>query len=260
MTVPGGVLDTSHLVTEDVSIDVDGANVDAYLARAPGESARPGVIVIHEAFGPVEHIRDVARRFANVGFDALAPNMYAREGAPPAGDVPACMATMFAVPDQRAVADLEAAAKYLRALPNANGKVGCVGFCSGGRQALLFASSSDHVDAAIDCWGGYTFRADPEHATTASRPVPVSALVANIVCPVLLVGGAEDQNPSSDDLRALAAVDETAGMRMTVRVFGDAGHAFFADYRPNYREAAAFALWPVMVEFLQSHMTTEQID
>ena len=77
---------------------------------------------------------------------------------------------MFGLPDSEAVQDLEAAADYLRALPGATGKIGAIGFCSGGRHTLLFACSSSKVDAAIDCWGGFIDRANPNEETNAARP------------------------------------------------------------------------------------------
>src|SRR6266403_1746846 len=87
-------------------------------------------------------------------------------------------------------------AAYLRGLSGATGKVGAIGFCSGGRHTLLFACSSNKVDAAVDCWGGFIQRATPDAETTPARPTPIFNLVDRLSCPLFAVFGEEDQNPS----------------------------------------------------------------
>ena len=119
-------------------------------------------------------------RFANAGFIALAPNLYQRVGAPTPGDMSTVMQKMFGLQDPQIVRDLEAAAAHIRGLQGANGKVGCVGFCMGGRTTLLFACSSNKVDAAVDCWGGFIMSATPDAASTPSRPTPVVDLVGGL--------------------------------------------------------------------------------
>jgi carboxymethylenebutenolidase len=253
--VPGDVFDPSRLDTADMSVEAPDGALRAYLARPRGGAGvRPGVIVIHEAFGLNDHIHDVARRFAAVGFDALAPELYTRIGPPDAADPPAMMAKMVALDDAQVVRDLEACAAHLSGLDRASGRVGCVGFCAGGRYTLLLACSSDRVDAAVDCWGGNLHRATPNDETLPTRPVPVVDLLGRLSCPVLLVGGAEDGNPSPDLLKEVHSRLVALGKDASLHIYEGAGHAFFADYRPSYREQAAFALWPEMVGFLQGHL------
>lgn len=254
MPVPGEVADPSALRTATISFTSDGATIDAYLAQPSDPSAAPGVIVLHEAFGPVEHIHDICRRLANVGYNALAPNLYAREGAPQATDLEDVFAKMFKLDDAQVVRDVEAAATTLRALEGASERVGIIGFCSGGRQTLLTACSSDSVDAAIDCWGGFITRATPDAVTTPQRPQPIVALASELRCPLYVVFGAEDQNPSSADASELESQLEQSGRAFTLERFANTGHAFFADYRPNYQERAAFALWPKIVAFLAANL------
>src|SRR3954447_5893608 len=183
MPVPGAVTDPEAVTTSRVQLESGGDKIDAYLARPAKEPGRRGgVIVIHEAFGPVDHIDDLTRRFANAGFDAIAPNLYCRTGAPDPTDMASVMTKMFGVADPQAVADLEAAAAYLRRLDGANGKVGCIGFCSGGRQTLLLACSSVAVDAAVPCWGGFIEKATPDEETTDNRPVKIIDLAGNAYC------------------------------------------------------------------------------
>jgi carboxymethylenebutenolidase len=255
MTLPGEVTNLETLETCDLSFQSDGFAMRAYLARPKAPGTYPAVIILHEAFGLVEHERDIARRFANAGFIALAPDVYSRVGAPQnPSDMTEVRAKMFGITDVQLVRDLVVAATFVRAQPGASGKVGCVGFCVGGRWTLLFACSSDKVDAAIDCWGGFIARATPDAAITPERPRPVIDLAQQLHCPLYIVCGEEDQNPSPADASELARRLEKAGRRFELEVFKSAGHAFFADYRPSYREAPAFDLWPKMVAFFRTHL------
>jgi len=256
LRIPGVVTDETLVQGDDVTFMSDGAAIRAYLARPSMPGLRPGLIVIHEAFGLNDHIRDISLRLANTGFTVLAPDLYSREGAPALNDRSEVMGKMFAVPDARAVQDLDAAAAYLRAIDGATGKVGCIGFCSGGRQTLLYACSSKHVDAAMPCWGGFISQANLQDATTPERPTPIVDLLPNLSCPLLVVGGIEDQNPSPDQLTELHDRLTSLGKETAcVKIFNNAGHAFLADYRPSYREEAAFELWPQIVSFFQKHLS-----
>jgi len=254
MSVPGAVQDLDRLQTAEVAVDSDGFPVPAYLARPRDAAARPGIIVVHDAAGLADHTRDVARRFANAGFDAIAPDLYARTGAPVPGDQATIFPAMLRVSDAGVVRDLAASAAHVRGLEGGNGRVGTVGFCSGGRHALLFACSSDSVDAAIPCWPGFIDRATPDEVTTENRPAPVIDLAEDLRCPLLLAGGAEDLNPSPELLTILAERMRRAGKNVTLEIFANAGHAFFHDGRPAYREEAAQRLWPLMLEFLASYL------
>src|SRR5690242_14847335 len=141
--IPGAVTDLSRVRGENVELKSGSDTIKGYLARPSQSGSYPGIVVIHEAFGLVEHIRDIARRFANIGYNALAPDLYARAGGPKdPNDINTVMPVMFALPDAQAVRDLEAAATHLRGLSGATAKIGAIGFCSGGRHTLLFACSS----------------------------------------------------------------------------------------------------------------------
>jgi carboxymethylenebutenolidase len=211
--------------------------------------------VIHEAGGLGEHIRDVANRFANIGYVALAVDLYTREGGPPpAGDMEAIMKRLFSMSDKTALDDLEGAAAWLRAREHVTGRVGCIGFCMGGRYTLLFACASEQLDAAVDCWGGFIDRATRDQRSTPERPVPPLELADRLRCPLLAAVGAEDQNPSPEIGAQLLERARASGQEVEVDVYDGAGHAFFADYRPTYRPAAAAKLWEQIVPFLARHL------
>jgi carboxymethylenebutenolidase len=255
MAVPGQVTNPDAVEGKDITYQSEGATIRGYHAgpRKPGRY--PGIIVIEEIFGVNEHIRDVTRRFANLGYLALAPELFSRLGGlPPEGDMEAARRMALSLADSQVVKDLEGAAAFLRAQPGASGKVGSIGFCFGGRESLLFGCNSDKVDAAVDCWGGSIDRASPDQLTTPQRPKPVIDMVGNLHCPLYVISGAEDQNPSPAIAEELRRRLEKAGKKATVEIFANAGHAFFADYRPSYREKAAFEMWPKVVSFFASHL------
>ncbi|HEX9482134.1 MAG TPA: dienelactone hydrolase family protein [Solirubrobacteraceae bacterium] len=254
--VPGAVTDPSRVLAEDLTYTgARGEAVNGYLARPAADGERPGMIVIHEAGGLGEHIRDVVARFANIGYVTLGVDLYTREGGPPdTSDPQALFARLFSMSDATALGDLEGAADELRSRPEATGKVGCIGFCMGGRYALLFACASDRLDAAVDCWGGFIDKATMDQRSTPERPTPPLELAASLHCPLMAAIGAEDQNPSpalGEDLRRRAA---ESGQEADVEVYDGAGHAFFADYRPSYRPEPAAKLWARVVPFLDRHL------
>ncbi|MCW2497886.1 MAG: carboxymethylenebutenolidase, partial [Jatrophihabitans sp.] len=130
-----------------------GDEIEAYLAVPEGSGPRGGVVVIHHMPGYDRGSKEIARRFAELGYDAICPNLYWREapGAAP-DDAAATARAAGGVPDARLVGDVGGAAAYLRGLPTSNGKVGVIGYCSGGRQSVLAACNLD-LDAAVDCYG-----------------------------------------------------------------------------------------------------------
>jgi carboxymethylenebutenolidase len=254
--VPGALTDPTRISAEElVYSGAGGAKVNGYLARPADAASHPGMIVIHEAGGLGEHIRDVANRFANIGYVALGVDLYTREGGPPPmDDVQAMMARLFSMSDETALGDLEGAADHLRALDGVTGRIGCIGFCMGGRYTLLFACASDRLNAAVDCWGGFIDRATPEERSTPPRPTPPLELAERLHCPLLAAVGAEDHNPSPELAEQLRARAAASGQEVKVDVYEGAGHAFFADYRPTYRPDPAAKLWAEIVPFLQRHL------
>ena len=256
--------DPSRVRGEDLQFaGANGDQINGYLATpaaAAGAAGRPAIVVIHEAGGLGEHISDVTNRFANLGYVALGVDLYTREGGPPPiGDMRAVMERLFAMTDATVLGDLEGAADYLREREDANGKVGCIGFCMGGRYTLLFACSSDRLDAAVDCWGGFIDKATPEERSTPARPTPPLELAGNLHGPLLAAIGAEDQNPSPELGESLRERASASGQEVKVDVYEGAGHAFFADYRPSYRPVPAAKLWDRIVPFFARHLNHESL-
>jgi carboxymethylenebutenolidase len=250
--VPGAVTDPSRILAQDLLYPGHGGDqVNGYLARPADDGSFPAMIVIHEAGGLRDHIRDVVNRFANIGYVTLGVDLYTREGGPPTpGDMQAIFERLFSMPDERVLGDLDGAAGLLRARADATGRVGCIGFCMGGRYTLLFATARSQLDAAVDCWGGFVDKATPEERSTPLRPTPPLELAPQLCCPLYAAFGEEDHNPAPTLAGPLMEAAAKSGHEVLAEVYEGAGHAFFADYRPSYRPEAAARLWEHVVPFL----------
>jgi carboxymethylenebutenolidase len=181
------------------------------------------------------------------------PNLYHRVGGiKDIEDRTEVFGKAFGLDDRLIIQDVAAATAVLRGLPGASGKVGAIGFCAGGRQVLLVACSTDQLNAGIDCWGGGIHRASPTEDTTPLRPVKPIDLVQYLSCPLFVVIGATDQDPSPEIGQELWSRMQAHNKPGKLKVYPDAGHAFFADYRPAaYREAQAHELWNDALAFFE---------
>jgi carboxymethylenebutenolidase len=228
-----------------------GDEIEAYLARPDDGGRRGGVVVIHHMPGYDRATKEIARRFAELGYDAICPNLYWREapGAAP-DDAAAAARAQGGVPDDRLVGDVAGAAAHLRGLPTSNGKVGVIGFCSGGRQSVLAACTVD-LDAAVDCYGAFVTGTPPEQSPIAGNLVDQ---LADLRCPLLGLFGNEDAHPSPEQVDELEQILTAHGKSFELHRYDDAGHAFFAVDRPSYRVAAANDGWGRVAAFFGTHL------
>ena len=179
---------------------------------------------------------------AFVASAAVSPAL--AQGAPQAERKPA---------DGQVVGDIAGAMAYLRAQPEANGKVGLIGFCSGGRHAYLCAGSIPDVDALVDCWGGNKF-ADNKN-NPAKRPVAPIELTEKITAPVLGIYGNDDKNPSPEDVNKTEERLKKAGKNYEFHRYDGAGHGFFNAPRPAYRPEQAQDAWKKVFAFFEKHLS-----
>ncbi len=242
---------THDLRAETVTIEAHhGDTIEAYLAVPTDMKSFGGIVVIHHLPGYDEATKEITRKFAANGFAALMPNLYHREAPGAAPDDAAALArAKGGVPDERLVGDVAGAMAHLRAVPNANGKVAVIGFCSGGRQSLL-AGCRLNLDGVIDCYGAFTVVDSPEGS--ALRATAVVGEVGNLKGPVLGLFGADDQYPSPDQNEMLANALTSAGRNFTFRTYEGAGHAFFNVDRPSFRPEAAREGWREIFAFLNA--------
>lgn len=235
----------ASISTETVTLNVaDGTSMSAYVAIPEGTAKAPGMLVFQEIFGVNPNIRDIAERFARLGYVAIAPELFHRT-APgfvgPYSDLQVCMPHMQAMTPDGNIADARAAYEWLqkhtRVAPNATASIG---FCMGGRVSFL-ANSALPLSAAISLYG------------TAIAPGFLSR-AAQQNGPVLFFWGGLDARITRDQTRAV--VDAMTEARKTfVNVdFSDADHGFFCDARVNYNEKAAKQTWELLVKFLATYV------
>ena len=229
-----------------------GVQIDAYLARPFGAGPYPGVVIIHHMPGWDGPTKEIARRFAHEGYAAISPNLHFREGKATPEENSASIRAAGGMPDDRTMGDVQGAIDYLRTLPYLNGKVGVIGYCSGGRQSYLAACTLRGLDAAIDCYGGGVV-AKPEELT-ARQPVSPIDYTKDLQCPLLGLFGVEDTRPSPADTVATEQALQKHGKTYEFHTYENAGHAFFAVDRPNYRQVAAIDGWKKVFGFYGKYL------
>jgi carboxymethylenebutenolidase len=220
-----------------VEYPINGVSSRGYLA-VPESGEGPGVIVLQEWWGLVDHIKDVADRFADAGFVALAPDLYHGQKADHPDDAGRLM---MALNIERAEKDLRGAIDYLLSLPETTSeRVGTVGFCMGGQLSLYAACSNPKVGACVDYYGIHP---------------SVKPNLAGLKAPVLGFFGANDAYVTAEAARQLQADIESRGKRAEFHVYEGAGHAFFNDSRPEaYNAELAKDSWMRMLAFYREHL------
>ncbi|MFH0769014.1 MAG: dienelactone hydrolase family protein [Chloroflexota bacterium] len=229
-----------------------GDIISGYMARPLGSGSYPGVIVIHEVFGLVEHTKELARKFAAHGYIAIAPDLYSREGPGDLEKVVAAVRQRGGIPDSQTIGDLEGAVTAIRSIVTSNGKIGCIGYCSGGRQTLLFACNTKNLAAAVDCYGGRVVTDE----LTPGQPKAVIDMLADLSCPLLGLFGESDANPSPAHVARLEQELKKHNKKYELKSYPpDTGHGFFADYRPSYRQESAVDGWQRIFDFFGRYLS-----
>jgi carboxymethylenebutenolidase len=234
----------------------DSDPINAYQVLPDGEGPFPGVVVIHHLPGWDSATKEITRNFAAHGINAICPNLYAREGtdADP-DDAAAAARAKGGVPDEQLVGDVSGAIEALRALPSSNGKVGVIGYCSGGRQSFLAAVSLP-VDAAVDCYGAFVSGTVPE-----GFPLKVVSLIdrtPSLRCPLLGLFGLDDQFPSPEQVDELEQALKEAGKTYEFHRYEGAGHAFFSPNRTSFRPEAALDGWERIFSWFGTYLSASE--
>jgi carboxymethylenebutenolidase len=239
------------LVAGEVKVPAKGGDMPAYRAMPATGSNFPTVLVVSEIWGVHEHIKDVTRRLAKLGYYAIAPELFARQGdAGKVTDTQALIRDIVAkTPDAEVMADLDATVAYAKVSGKADtAKLGITGFCWGGRTTLMYAAHNANVKAAVPWYGPVARSYYPGDKTALE-------LAAQVKAPVLGLYGGEDPGIPNDTVEKMAAALKAAGnTRSEFVIYPGTPHAFHADYRPSYRKDKAEDGWKRATEWFKQHL------
>ncbi|MEH1923695.1 dienelactone hydrolase family protein [Nostoc sp.] len=249
--ISAGVITTDDkgLVAGAVKIPVKDGEIPAYRAApATGENF-PIVLVIQEIFGVHEHIQDITRRFARLGYLAIAPELFIRQGdVSKLSSIDEIRPIVAKVPDSQVLSDLDATVKWAKKSAKGNGeKLGITGFCWGGRITWLYAAHNPSVKAGVAWYGRLV-----GDATELQPQYPID-IVSTLKAPVLGLYGGKDTGIPLDTVEQVRDRFKSSNSKSEIIVYPDAPHAFFADYRPSYREKEAKDGWKRLLAWFKQN-------
>ena len=233
----------SDLVTGEIQIPVSDGSLPGYRAQPKGGKTFPVVLVVQEIFGVHEHIKDVCRRLAKVGYLAVAPELYHRQGdVSKMSDMREILSKVVSkVPDAQVLSDLDATAVWAAKSGGDGARLGITGFCWGGRIVWLYTAHNRAVKAGVAWYGRLTGDKTP------LQPRFPLDIVGELHAPVLGLYGGKDQGIPLDTVEAMQKALAAAHQPSEIHVYPEAGHAFNADYRPSYVKSAAEDGWKRML-------------
>jgi carboxymethylenebutenolidase len=241
--------DTQDLEAGEVKIKTADVEIPAYRAMPQAGGPFPVVLVVQEIFGVHEHIKDVCRRLAKLGYFAIAPELYARQGdVSKLKSIDEIRPIVAKVPDAQVMSDLDATVAFAKESGKGNvDKLAITGFCWGGRITWLYTAHNPNVKAGVAWYGRLVGDVTD---LTPKNPVDVAA---DLKGPVLGLYGGADQGIPLDTIEKMRAACKAAGKTCEIVVYDGAPHAFHADYRPSYREQPAKDGWTRLVAWLKKN-------
>ena len=244
------VTDAAGLVAGEVRVPVRDGQMVAYRAAPAGQQKPPVVLVVSEIFGVHEYIRDVCRRLAKLGYFAVAPELFARQGDPRSIDsIPDILARITGrTPDAQVMADLDACVAWAGAQGADAGRLGITGFCWGGRITWLYCAHNPAVRAGVAWYGRLV------GAVNEFTPRHPADLTGELKAPVLGLYGGLDTGIPLDTVEAMESAlkrGSPAARASEIHLYDNAPHAFHADYRPSYRREDAVDGWQRLLSWLR---------
>jgi carboxymethylenebutenolidase len=241
--------DAQGLAAGEIKVRVHDGEMVAYRAQPASGGPFPVILVVSEIFGVHEHIADICRRLAKLGYQAIAPELFARHGDPrKLASIQDILATIVAkVPDAQVMSDLDACVAWAKANGGDTARLGITGFCWGGRITWLYAAHNPQLKAGVAWYGRLVGQASD---LTPKHPAD---LAASLKAPVLGLYGGADQGIPLDTVWDMQDRLKAAGGKSTIHVYDDAPHAFHADYRPSYRKDHAEDGWRRMREWFKAN-------
>jgi carboxymethylenebutenolidase len=241
--------DTQGLTAGEVKIPTKDGDIPAYRSMPATGKNFPVILVVQEIFGVHEHIKDVTRRFAKLGYMAIAPELYYRQGDVSKMTDTAEIFTKVVnnVPDAQVMSDLDSTVAWAGKNGGNVEKLGITGFCWGGRITWLYTAHNPKVDAGVAWYGRLV---GDKSEMTPTYPID---LVDKINAPVLGLYGGADAGIPNDTVERMNAALKKAGKKSEIHLYPDTPHAFNADYRPSYRKAQADDGWKRAIEWFRKN-------
>jgi carboxymethylenebutenolidase len=242
--------DSSGLLAGEIAVPTPTGTMPAYRAAPAMRGPHPIVIVVPEIFGLHEHIRDVARRLAKIGYFAVAPDVFFRHGDPSRqasiDDIRTHIISKMR--DEQVLIDLDASLEWARQHGGDASRLLATGFCWGGRITWLYAAHQPRLRAAVAWYGRLT---GPKGAHQPRHPLDIAG---SLRAPVLGLYGGQDESIPLEQVEQMRSALREARSASQVLVYPDAGHAVYADYRPSYRREAAEDGWQRMQAWFHQHL------
>ncbi|BAY39221.1 twin-arginine translocation pathway signal [Nostoc sp. NIES-2111] len=237
------------LVAGTVKIPVKDGTIPAYRALPATGRNFPVVLVIQEIFGVHEHIQDVCRRFAKLGYLAIAPELFVRQGdVSKLSSIDEIRPIVAKVPDAQVLSDLDATVNWAKKSGKGNtNRLAITGFCWGGRITWLYAAHNPNVKAGVAWYGRLV---GDSTAVTPKHPVDIAS---TLKVPVLGLYGGKDTGIPLNTVEQMRDRLKGSSSKSEIIVYPDAPHAFFADYRPSYREKEAKEGWQRLQAWFKQH-------
>jgi carboxymethylenebutenolidase len=240
--------DSTGLVAGEVRVPVKDGEMPAYRAMPDKGGPFPTVLVVHEAWGVHEHIKDVCRRLAKAGYFAIAGEFWARQGnAAAAKDMDETRKIMGSVPTDQVMSDLDATVAFAKASGKADtAKLAVTGFCWGGFTTWMYAAHNPGLKAAVSWYG-------TDRQVTELTPKNPLDIAGELKAPVLALYGGADKSIPPETIEKRQAACKAAGKTCEFNIYPDTPHGFNADYRPTYRPEAAKDGWAKMLDWFKKN-------
>ena len=244
--------DETGIVAGEIKVPVKDGEMVAYRAVPGGLEKPPVVLIVSEIFGAHEYIRDVCRRLAKLGYCAIAPDLFARQGDPrQISSVAEILEKITGkTPDAQVIGDLDACVAWAAAKGADTSRLAITGFCWGGRITWLYSAHNPAVKAGVAWYGRLV------GASSALTPKHPADLVGELKAPVLGLYGGLDTGIPLETVEAMEKAlqqGSPAAKASEIHIYDNAPHAFHADYRPSYRKEDAEDGWLKMLAWFRKN-------
>lgn len=237
------------LTAGEVKITTSDGEMPAYRAMPAKGDSFPVILVVQEIFGVHEHIKDICRRLAKLGYLAVAPELYARQGdVSKIENIQEIIGKVVSkVPDSQVMSDLDATVAWAKKSKGNVDKLGVTGFCWGGRIVWLYSAHNPNIKAGVAWYGRLTSPA------TEIQPKHPLDLVESLKVPVLGLYGGADMGIPKESVEKMQKALKDAKKPSEIVLYPDTPHGFYADYRPSYRKTEADDGWKRLQEWFKKN-------